>query len=54
MPSDNLNGVGGGIGLAEVLVVRDPTRVLNHGICRVQVVEQIQRTGSSVAQVLPL
>ena len=54
LPPDNLDEVRRGVRLAEGLVNCDPVRVPDNGVCRVQVSEQIQRTGSSVAQIWPM
>ena len=43
LPLDNLDGVCGSVCLSEVLVVRNPVRIGDEGIRRVQVGEQIQR-----------
>ena len=49
MPPDNLDGVSGGVRLAEALVVYEPVCVRNHGVRHGYVVEKIHHTGSAVA-----
>ena len=51
---DNLNGVGGGVCLAEALFVGKPVCVCNHGVCLIQVGNKIQRARSSVTSVRPV
>ena len=51
MPPEDLDGDGGCVCLAEVLVVCEPFGVRYHGVGLLQVGEQIQCTGSAIPSV---
>ena len=51
MPPDDLNGIGGGVCLAEALVVCKPVGVGDDSVGLVQVGEQIRRAGSAIPSV---
>ena len=54
MTPDNIDGVGGGICLAEALVIREPLCVGDDGIYLIEVGKQIQRAGSAIPSVRPV
>ena len=54
LPSDNLDGVGGGVCLTEALVVREPVGVGYDSLGLVQLFEKIQAPGSALPLVWPV
>ena len=54
LPPDDLDGVSGGVILAEMIVVCNPVGVCDDHIRRINVGEHIQSSGSAVSQVQPV
>ena len=52
--TDDLDGVGRGVRLAEALVVHEPVRVGDYGLGLVEVGKQIQRARSAIPSVWPV
>ena len=54
LPPDYLNGVGGGIRLAEPLVIRKTVRICDEHVCCAEVGKHIKCGGSTVSNVRPV